>query len=153
LSALKAFTESFNSGFGLGFTRGKSDSNYALSGVSGQSGSSARTEKLKEVSATDSGVGSSGARSPNIQAIKYEDLNEADSTLSPLRLRPERSLKTLATISAEPPPASTSDAGWRHGSCGGSESSGDDMVILRETELSVQHDRAPILRYGSAYAV
>ena len=36
LSALKAFTESFNSSFGLAFTRGKSESgSYALSRMSG----------------------------------------------------------------------------------------------------------------------
>jgi hypothetical protein len=156
---LKAFTESFNSGFGLGFTRGKSDSNYALSGISGQSGSSARTEKRKESSATDSAAIASGVRSPRIQAIKYEDLVELDarplsaaSSQVPLRLRPEKAIANIATVSAEPH-ASSADTGWRHGGCGGSESSDDDMVIMRETELSIHHDRAPILRPASAYAM
>lgn len=148
LSALKAFTESFNSGFGLGFTRGKSDSNYALSGMSGKSDGSSRTEK-KESFAIHSGAGSSAPRSPKVQALRYEDIGIETTALSHqpgdvevLRLRPELGLNNFASVSAERP---AQESSWVQGSCTSSESSGEEMVIMRETELSVQHDRAPML--------
>lgn len=158
LSALKAFTESFNSGFGLGFTRGKRDSNYALSGMSGQSGSSSKTEKAKSDMGLESNTASSGVISPELQALKYENIgvdvkplvSRTDSPCEePLRLRPEGGIKSFASVHAQPAPP---EPVWRQASCTASESSDDDMVILREMELSVQHDRAPMLRCQGACA-
>jgi len=158
LSALKAFTESFNSGFGLGFTRGKSDSNYALSGMSGKSGSSSKTEKARSDLILESNLASSGVRSPELQAIKYDDVGISVKPLTlrsgafsndPLRLRPEEGVKNFASVQAGP---TAPEPVWRQASCTISETSDEDMVILRETELSVHHDRAPILRCQSACA-
>lgn len=155
LSALKAFTESFNSGFGLGFTRGKGDGSYDLSDVSGKSGQSSRTEKLKDGSTLESASSGSRIRSPVPDSNK-DNVDVSVKSLSPggshlehpaLRLRPEHEVNSVTRVSAEP---ASGESSWHHdNSCNGSESSGDDMVILRETEYSVQHDRAPMLRYES----
>jgi len=126
--------------------------------MSGKSGSSSKTEKAKSDLALESNIASSGVRSPELQALKYEDIGIDVKPLAsrtespceePLRLRPDEGIKSFASVHAHPAPP---EPVWRQASCTASESSDEDMVILRETELSVQHDRAPMLRYQSAYA-
>ncbi|GAB1726689.1 hypothetical protein NU195Hw_g6296t1 [Hortaea werneckii] len=149
LSALKAFTESFNSGFGLGFTRGKSESGYGMTDVSDNSA------KSKGGAAVDSSIDAS--RKDSIaQSMSKDDLDvmispitpmpETIEEFQPLRLRPEIGINHIAHVSVEP---SYADQGhWREGvSRDGSQNSseGDDMVIVRETAYEVQHDCAPML--------
>ena len=145
LSALKAFTESFNSGFGLGFTRGKGDGSYGMSNVSGSSGQSTK----KDPAALESSAGASrmGSIAPDPKKghaeILVSPMTPPAETIEehPLRLRPETELKTFTPVTADP---MYSD--WRKGSSAGSDTSGgDDMVIVRETAYEVQHDRAPML--------
>lgn len=146
LSALKAFTESFNSGFGLGFTRGKGEDSYGMSGVSGSSGQSS---KSKDASALGSSVGASrmgsvGPATPSKNDIEVVVSPVAHSAES-LRLRPETELKSITRVSAEP--RYGEHAPWRDNSSSDSEHSivGEDMVIMRETVYEIQHDRAPML--------
>ncbi|KAK5127064.1 hypothetical protein LTR85_008423 [Meristemomyces frigidus] len=151
LSALKAFTESFNSGFGLGFTRGKGDDSYGMSNVSGSSGQSS---KSKDPSALGSSAGASRMGSIGPVTPAKDDVEVVVSPIAPmveieehpaLRLRPETELKSFTHVSAEP---MYGDHGpWRENSSAGSEHSvgGDDMVIMRETAYEIQHDQAPML--------
>lgn len=148
LSALKAFTESFNSGFGLGFTRGKGDTSYGLSDVSGSQQSS-KTEKSKGTSNTlESGgelsrVGSPAPIAAPARALLSPKLPNAEHC-EELRLRPEPQMRTLTHVSSQPLSRSGADEpAWRESSR--SDSSDDDMVIMRETGYEVQHDRAPML--------
>lgn len=126
LSALKAFAESFNSGFGLGFTRGKGEGSYALSTV--QSG------------AAGGGPGSgasaaAGLAAPELKAVRYEEtetagragsLGSRTESTRPLR----RGLEGGAGSEA-----SSGDTGGGRGEGG--------LVIMRETELSVRREWAP----------
>lgn len=152
LSALKAFTESFNSGFGLGFTRGKGDGSYGMSDISGSSPSSSKAEKTKGSTAAGSSGGPSRLGSIAPEPAK-SDIEILVSPLTPqaekieehaLKLRPETDLKSVTRVSADP---LFGDHGyWRENSIAHSEiSGGDDMVIVRETAYDVQHDRAPML--------
>ncbi|EMC93284.1 hypothetical protein BAUCODRAFT_150636 [Baudoinia panamericana UAMH 10762] len=149
LAALKAFTESFQTCFGLGFTRGKGDGSYGMSDVSG---ASSKSEKSKDPASLESAA----SRSRNDSVSPYLSKEEAEVQLSPatppprlvedcsLKLRPERELRTLTQVSAEP--MSSDQNRLRQESRAESEMSGsDDMVILRETGYEVQHDRAPML--------
>jgi hypothetical protein len=144
LSALKAFVESFDSGFGLGFTRGKGDDSYGMSDVSGSSGHTSKTEKTATTF--------SGDRQSYPPPEAHDKMPQCHvspvapvarrSNGSPLRLRPERGIAYRTEISAEP----FGDISvWRAGSSNDSESSGDDMVVHRETAYDVQHDEAPML--------
>lgn len=154
LSALKAFTESFNSGFGLGFTRGKSVSGYGMSDVSGSS-----SGKSKNTAGQESSVDASRKDSVAREATKdntdiiISPVSPTQATTNeqhqPLKLRPETT-KNVTHVSADP---MYSDHGvWREGSIGDSHNSseGDDMVIIRETAYDVQHDRAPMLPMPAA---
>lgn len=181
LSALKAFTESFNSGFGLAFTRGKSESgSYALSrtsnsdnngGASQTSASQTRSDKRKSLTTATTSL-----TSPDLKAIKYEDTirrseprptSAASKTSStrPLRLRPDLTSRAtaIATASAS---ASSEISPWRctGGGCSSSSISeieseregererGEGLVIMRETELSVRNDPAPGMEGSSRRA-
>lgn len=145
LSALKAFTESFNSGFGQGFIRGREE--YDLSKDSGTSG---RLEKqnprpghsediaLRQASSSSSSAkNGANVTSRPLSPRHYLNLD------GPLKLRPENEGISTTRVSADP------DRSWRHDNAGSrSDSPADDMIILRETELSIHHDQAPILRHA-----
>jgi len=157
LSALKTFTESFNSGFGLGFTRGKDDS-HGSSDISGRSGQSSKTEKSKGVATTtttmsDSTAMASRTRSPPPEEAAEYGLEARVSPLTPraeeafentpLRLRPDSELKTFTRVCADPVP--NNDAWHENSSVISGSTGGDEMVIMRHTGYEVQHDRAPML--------
>jgi hypothetical protein len=145
LSALKAFMESFDSGFGLGFTRGKGDS-YGMSDVSGSSGQSNKNEKT--ASAATKSDNRQSFTPPAVHDIAAQDdispppPTAQRSNASPLRLRPERSLAYRANVTSEP---FADMSQWRTASSNDSESSGDEMVIHHDRAYDVQHDEAPML--------
>lgn len=166
LSALKAFTESFNSGFGLGFTRGKSESgSYALSGLSGSSGGPSNTSGSRSKPDKTTISTAASATSPDLKAIKYEDtvgyfsprpLSPASkaSSRQPLRLRPDLTTRATATASASAT-SETGTAPWHHGGGGsvsisdagssrdGERERGEGLVIMRETQFSMRREPAP----------
>lgn len=162
LSALKAFTESFETGFGLGFTRGKSENgSYALSGMSGSGNGTTTT--------SHSNKNPDPPQQRNaLHTIRYEDttphtrpLSPASKTSStqPLRLRPDLATSTgnaTSTATATATASATSETGtapWYHHnhshSAGSSsisslrEERSEPLVIMRETELSVRREVAP----------
>ncbi|KAF2172959.1 hypothetical protein M409DRAFT_16910 [Zasmidium cellare ATCC 36951] len=142
LSALKSFTDNFATGFGLGFTRGKGEDSYGLSNVSGSTGNSSKTEKAKSASPSQSRTDNKSPESrkpPDLRVPPSAHVNNVAGD-EPLRLRPEGAV-AYASVSAEP----YSPELWRANSSVGSDSSGDEMVILRETAYEVQHDQAPML--------
>jgi hypothetical protein len=165
LSALKAFTESFETGFGLGFTRGKSEAgSYVLSVMSGSGSGTNNTSSVDRCRPHDNKTSASASvTSPNLQAVKSEPpthpisprpispLSRASSR-QPLRLRPDLTSRTTATATGNVSATSeTGTAPWHHG--GGSPSissyNGDreraepPLVVMRETELSVRTHLAP----------
>ncbi|KAK4506975.1 hypothetical protein PRZ48_000709 [Zasmidium cellare] len=145
LSALKSFTDNFATGFGLGFTRGKGEDSYGLSNVSGSTNHTSKTEKAKSASPSQSRTDKSADRTtvdrkasdPRVPPPAHVNNVASDA---PLRLRPEGAV-AYASVSAEPYCPEL----WRANSSVGSDSSGDEMVILRETAYEVQHDQAPML--------
>lgn len=154
LSALKAFMESFDSGFGLGFTRGKGDDSYGMSNVSGSSGGqSCKTEKSKSESATSSGA--RGSTAPNSAAGRPE-IQPPPLPPPPvprrgnaMKLRPEQDIAYRTAISAEP----FGDISlWRANSSSAGSESSDDMVIHRDMAYEVQHDEAPMLPDAAHHA-
>ncbi|KAK5131889.1 hypothetical protein LTR08_000477 [Meristemomyces frigidus] len=155
LSALKAFTESFNSGFGLGFTRGKGEGSYGMSDVTGSSGQSS---KLKDSSALERSADASrmGSIAPTPAYLaKGEQFEVRVSPLTPavevneehpaLKLRPGTEPMNFTCVSADPTYGGHEP--WRDHASARSESStgAEDMVIVRETGYEVQHDTAPML--------
>jgi hypothetical protein len=158
LSALKAFTESFETGFGLGFTRGKSEhGSYALSGMSGSGNGTTTTSHSQS---KNSDQQQQNHIPSTIQTLAYEDTTPHSRPLSPssktsstqpLRLRPD--LTTTATTAGATATASaTSEIGaapWHLHSAGSSsvsslhEERSEPLVIMRETELSVRREVAP----------
>lgn len=136
LSALKAFAESFNSGFGLGFTRGKGEGSYALSAVrSGSAGGGPGSGASAAAAAAAPAKDGSGAGSPELKAMRYEEtetagragsLGSRTESTRPLR----RGLEGGAGSEA-----SSGDTGGGRGEGG--------LVIMRETELSVRREWAP----------
>jgi hypothetical protein len=164
LSALKAFTESFETGFGLGFTRGKSEAgSYVMSGRSGSGNGTANTSSVDRSRPNNTTSTSASVTSPNPRAAKYEDtthhvsqrpvspLSRASSR-QPLRLRPDLTSHTTATATGNASATSeTGTAPWLHGGGSPSISSYDGgrerieppLIIMRETELSVRTDAAP----------
>lgn len=164
LSALKAFTESFETGFGLGFTRGKSENgSYALSGMSGSGNGTATTTSQSKNPEQQK---QQQRNASTLHTIKYEDatphtrpLSPASKTSStqPLRLRPD--LASIATATATATASATSETGstapWYSNHSGGSssvsslrEERSEPLVIMRETELSVRREVAPGYEYG-----
>lgn len=156
LSALKAFMESFDSGFGLGFTRGKGDDSYGMSNVSGSSGGqSSKTEKSKSSSPT-----SSGARESTAPALPSREDSQVPVASKPpdsrtrrdasaIKLRPERDIAYRTSISAEP----FGDISlWRANSSSNGSESSDDMVIHRDMAFDVQTDEAPMLPVAAHHA-
>ncbi|KYG42468.1 hypothetical protein M433DRAFT_7122 [Acidomyces richmondensis BFW] len=151
LSALKAFTEGFNSGFGLAFTRGKDEGSYGLSNISGSSGQSSRTEKPRgqtleaarnrvHVAAVDC---QSAERTMNFSACpKISNTMTIGDTS--LKLRPESELKTVTHVCAEPVQDEYRFHQDTSSACSNS-SGNDDLVIMRETGYDVQHDEIPML--------
>ena len=121
LSALKAFTESFETGFGLGFTRGKSEGgSYALSGMSGSGNgtTNTNTNTTRSSQQRDASV----VASPVLQTIPYETTNPhlsarplspsskfSTSSTQPLHLRPD--LTSLATNTATATVSAISETG------------------------------------------
>ncbi|KAK1073302.1 hypothetical protein LTR74_002011 [Friedmanniomyces endolithicus] len=161
LSALKGFTESFNSDFGLGFTRGKGDGNYGLSHVSGGSGQSSKVEKSSDSAAILSSTNASRMGSITPAAGTKAGLGAAAPTPAtpvegkaahPLKLRPENELRSVTCVTTDP--THPEQRPWRRPSSASSRysSPGDDMVILRETAYEVQHDQAPMLPPIAQYA-
>lgn len=151
LSASKAFTESFSSGFGLGFTRNAGEDSYGLSDVS-KSGAS-KNEKSQGLSTVDSTT-SSAAKSPPRPRRSSDDridalLAETPPPDSPLKLRPSNQGKTTTSVSAQPVyGAASADHGpWSNESASSSNysSNNDDMNIHAETSVEVHCDDAPIL--------
>lgn len=134
MSALKTLTESFNTGFGLRQLRGKGDDSYGMSDVS-SSGNRNEKEVLRD------NARPKGCIPPSVPAPM------SDPQLG-LKLRPETQLQSFTNIRAEPYLVETASVG--------SGSSGDDMVILRETayeiQHEVQHDQAPMLPPSMARA-
>lgn len=145
LSALKSFTDNFTTGFGLGFTRGKGEDSYGLSNVSGSTGNTSKTEKAKSASPWQSRTDKSAEttpvsrKAPDLRAPPSAHVNNVAGD-EPLRLRPEGAI-AYTSVSAEPYCTEL----WRANSSVGSDSSGDEMVIHRETAYEVQHDQAPML--------
>lgn len=139
--------ESFDSGFGLGFTRGKGDS-YGMSDVSGSSGGqSSKTEESKSISPTSSGARGSivpalpSKKGPEVHTAAVPASSNPDSTPT-MRLRPERDIAYRTSISAEP----FGDISlWRADSSSVGSDGSDDMVIHRDMAYEVQHDEAPML--------
>lgn len=154
LSASKAFTESFNSGFGLGFTRNTGEDSYGLSDVSGKSGASKTTEKSRGESTLVST--SSAARSPAKPSKTSDD--RIDTLLAgppyseaPLKLRPENQGKTVTSVTAQPVfgESSGEHGPWSNESAASSShysSNNDDMNIHAETSVEVHCDDAPMLQ-------
>lgn len=149
LSAMKSYTDSYNTGFGMGFARGKGEGSYGLSNVSGSSGQSSRGEKAKSASPTTSRTDRSAKTTPDgcrgdeppMPPATAHGWHVADPP--PLKLRPDTTgVTSYTSVSAEP---HNDVSQWRSGSSLGSDSSGDDMVILRETAYEVHHDEAPML--------
>lgn len=129
MSALKTFTESFNTGFGVGQLRGKGDNSYGMSDVS--TSGNRNDEKHPE-------RGNLRPKDPGAISVPAPMSNPQLG----LKLRPETKLQTFTNIRAEPYLVDTASIG--------SGSSGDDMVILRETAYEIQHDeiqhdQAPML--------
>lgn len=144
LSALKAFTGSLNSGFGLGFTRRKSDDgSYALSAMSRSvigTGSSIASRKKPETLAND--TTSPPAIMHRVADDKFPSIVKTSysPSLRPLRLRPDlTNSRSDATATAK------SEDSREKGieSSRGPLSASDSLVILRETQLSITRDLAP----------
>lgn len=133
LTALKAFTESFNSGFGQGFTRARDDQ-YDVPGMSKGSGGSLKPGNEHNKA------------TPGVEETEYvAELQAAVKSWTnppPLKLRPDGDGANLTKVFAQP--GNT----WRRDNNNGSDSSRDDLVIFRETQLSVQHDELPMLRHA-----
>lgn len=136
LSALKAFTESFNSGFGQGFTRGKG-SQYDMSDMSKASYQSSRTEK--RMGKPPSGSSTTAKKlQDGVQEVGAQDRGQKRHEV--VKLRPDHDGENTTRVSAEP------GKFWRADNrSSSSDRSGDEMVIVRETELSIHHDHAPML--------
>ena len=156
LSASKAFTESFNSSFGLGFTRGKSDDTYGLSDSSGKTPITSKDEKSRIDSALESGTSESQTRSLPPKSMPKSHLDFLDPMVTPiptdshaslnLKLRPDvETGNTYSHVSAD-----HGSEPWRDHSSAG-DTSGQDMFIMRETAYEIQHDRAPFVRTGNYY--
>ncbi|CAK4031654.1 Hypothetical predicted protein [Lecanosticta acicola] len=143
LSAMKSFTESANTGFGLGFTRGKADDCYGLSNVSASSGAT-RTDKDSKCASGSQSQPSEHVRKP-CHAVTRPKAHGTSVEEPALKLRPERGIATYTSVSAEPIGNGGQNV-WRANSSVGSDTSREnDLVILRETGYDVQHDRAPML--------
>lgn len=163
LSALKAFTESFETGFGLGFTRGKSENgSYALSSMSGSGNGTTTTTTSRSKNPEQQ----QQRNTSTLRTIKYEDTTPQTRPLSPsskasstqpLRLRPDLASKTTATATATA--SATSETGsaapWHSNHSGGGssvsslrEERSEPLVIMLETELSVRREVAPGYEYG-----
>ncbi|KAI7262594.1 hypothetical protein KC345_g9385 [Hortaea werneckii] len=150
LSALKAITESFNSGFGLGFTRGKSESGYGMTDVSDNSAKSkgdAAVDSSMDASRKESIAQSTTKDDLDVMISPITPMPETIEESQPLWLRPEIGINHIAHVSAEPSYAADQGHWWEGVSRDGSQNSseGDDMVIVRETAYEVQHDSAPML--------
>lgn len=163
LSALKAFTESFETGFGLGFTRGKSENgSYALSGTSGSGNGTTTTSHSHSKPPDPQHQQHHQGNSPTIQTLAYEDTHPHSRPLSPssktsstqpLRLRPDLTTPHTTTATATATASATSETGaapWHLHSAGSSSVSSlredqrsEPLVIMRETELSVRREVAP----------
>ena len=166
LSALKAFTESFETGFGLGFTRGKSENgSYAMSGMSGSGNGTTNTTSSRNHhhhnNPEQSRNASSKIASPALRAIKYEDttthlsqrpISPASRTSStqPLRLRPD--LTSTATATATASASATSETGtapWYHHGGGASANgslSTSDVSSVRESPREQRNEPLVIMR-------
>jgi hypothetical protein len=164
LSALKAFTESFETGFGLGFTRGKSENgSYALSGMSG-SGNGTTTTSHSHSKSPDTHQQNQSHNTSTLETLAYEDTTPHSRPLSPsskisstqpLRLRPDLTTPHTTTATATATASATSETGaapWHvHTHSAGSSSvsslredqRSEPLVIMRETELSVRREVAP----------
>jgi hypothetical protein len=157
LSASKAFTESFNSSFGLGFTRGKRDDTYGLSDISGKTPVSSKDEKSRIDSALESSTSESRLRSSPRNSIPKSHLDFLNPMVTPiptdshaslnLKLRPDVETgnsytQVSADREAEP---------WRDHSRA-SASSDQDKFIMRETAYEIQRDRAPFARPGNSHS-
>lgn len=129
MSALKTFTESFNTGFGVsvGQVRSKGDGSNSY-GLSDVSNSNSNSGSGNEKDAVRSNTRPSECIPPSVLA---------STTPSGLKLRPETKLQSYTDIRAERYVLETASVG--------SGTSGDDMVILRETAYEIQHDQAPML--------
>jgi hypothetical protein len=169
LSALKAFTESFNSGFGLGFARGKSEnSSYALSSHMSRSN-------------TETGGTSIASRSKPDRHNKGLDDDETGTIFPPANISKDKNNRFLSFTRTSPlklrsdlvgprsgatATATSEDARWNHDSDADVVHPGfrvresdldgngehvrapEGLVILRETELSIRRDLASdYLRY------
>jgi hypothetical protein len=162
LSALKAFTESFNSGFGLGFTRGKSEN-----------GSSARSNM--SLSNTGTGTSMASRNKPDKHKVFDDDTGAIFPPATISRDKENRFLSFTRTSPLKlcsdmigPHPGATAtnaatsedDSRWNHDSNAGIVHPGElvrvsdldsnrqsirapeGLVILRETELTVRHELA-----------
>ena len=165
LSALKAFTESFETGFGLGFTRGKSENgSYALSSMSGSGNGTTTTTTSQSKNPEQQ----QQRNTSTLRTIRYEDTtpqtrplppSSKTSSTQPLRLRPDLASTATATATATASASATSETGsaapWHSNHSGGSssvsslrEERSEPLVIMRETELSVRREVAPGYEYG-----
>lgn len=169
LSALKAFTESFETGFGLGFTRGKSENgSYAMSGMSGSGNGTTNTTSSRNHhhnninNPEQSRNASSRIDSPGLRAIKYEDTTthlsqrptspaSKTSSIQPLRLRPDLTSTSTATATATASASATSETGtapWHHhaGASANGSLSTSDVSSVRESLREQRNEPLVIMR-------
>lgn len=149
LSASKAFTESFNSNFGLGFTRGKVNDSYGLSNVSSKTPVSSNDGKSGNDSTLESGNSVSRTHSYPSDSFPKSQIEYSDPMVTPMppsdsrgslhmKLRPDVEANTLTHVSAD-----TGAEQWRDQSINSSNNDGNDMVIMRETGYKIQRDQPP----------
>jgi len=146
-SALRAFTMGFNSGWGLGFVTNAGPESYTMSRVyrNGTNISATAAKQSARVRSRPS-LSAPAMRNPH----GWETCTEEQLRPS-LKLQPTP-MQNFAQISADRASATIHDRHrWREEDSVGSDRGTpcDDMVIVRETEYTVQHhemnDESPIL--------
>jgi hypothetical protein len=168
LSALKTFTESFNSGFGLGFTRGKSENgSYALSAES-RSPTGTGTSIASRNKSDRAGTTPPPAEKRRNKEDKFPSsvkTSNSSTFARPLQLRPDligpRASATATATSEEDSRwdlhhhyhySTTSIVHPTSDAVRGMEGensrepvvrASERLVIMRETQLSVSRDLAP----------
>ena len=147
-SALKAFTMSFNSSFGLGFIANADEGDYyGLSRVTrnSQPGSAIAKDSRPVISQSTPSV---STLKQNFIVQNIEVPADASRFNSPvMRLQPDPAARSYAQVSSKKPVVMTQ--AWRENRSSSSERTIEDGVIVRERGYTVQHhdtnDELPIL--------
>lgn len=139
-SALKAFTSTFNSSFGFGFTQHAGPEDYALSNV----------QKYGKGSAMDSREDRTPPHiiSQKSQIVSHDrEVSPVSRTTSPF---PGDHLHTTTQIRASPVAPTYHESHWQDNASEGSQEGNLEHGIMRHTEYSVRHsdanDERPILK-------